>query len=94
MSKMLKTLEEKIEIQQKKLEQMLARKQQIEARQKSIERRKARQDDTRRKILAGAFFLELAGEYPLQAEFNGQTLDSFLKRDDDRALFGLMPVIR
>jgi predicted nucleic acid-binding Zn-ribbon protein len=42
MSKILKALEDSIENQQKKLEQMKARKQQIEARLKSAEKKRER----------------------------------------------------
>lgn len=93
MSKTLKALEESIELQQKKLAQMKARKQQIEARLRSAEKKRARQEDTRRKILAGAFLLDVAaGQDVLKLEINGRTLESFLTREDDRALFGLVSV--
>lgn len=92
MSKTLEALDASIENQQKKLEQMKARKQQIEARLKSAEKKRARQQDTRRKILAGAFFLEAARGGVLTVEVEGQTLESFLKRADDRELFGLKPL--
>jgi len=91
MSKTLEALDASIELQQKKLEQMKARKQQIESRLRAAERKRARQQDTRRKILAGAFLLDVAaGQDVLKLEVNGRTLESFLIREDDRALFGLM----
>jgi hypothetical protein len=87
MSKTLKTLDEKIEFQQKKLEQMKEKKQQLEAREKARLKALERKKDTRRKILAGAFFLEAAGKDAMNTTVNGKTLDQFLTRHDDRLLF-------
>jgi hypothetical protein len=50
---------------------------------------KKRAKDTRRKILAGAFVLDRASR---DDQYNGwlvKSLDGFLTRPDDRALFGL-----
>lgn len=87
MSKALENLDASIEAQKKRLEQLKARKQQIEARIKSAEKKQARKDYTRRKILAGAFFLEMAGEDVLNFVVNGKTLKEFLVRNDDKTLF-------
>jgi hypothetical protein len=87
MSKTLKTLDEKIDFQQKKLEQMKAKKQQLEAKEKSRLKALERKKDTRRKILAGAFFLEAAGKNAMTTSINGKNLEEFLKREDDRLLF-------
>jgi hypothetical protein len=87
MSKTLKTLDEKIEFQQKKLEQMKAKKQQLEAREKARLKALERKKDTRRKILAGAFFLEAAGKDAMSTAVNGKTLEEFLTRDDDKKIF-------
>ena len=89
MSQALVKLEASIEAQQKKLAQLKAHKQKIEARQKSKLQGAARQQDTRRKVLAGAMLLELMNKDPeLQKSMLGK-LSSFLTRDDDRKLFGL-----
>jgi len=87
MSKTLKTLDEKIEFQQKKLEQMKAKKQQLENREKTRLKALERKKDTRRKILAGAFFLEAAGKDAMSTAVNGKTLEEFLTRENDRKLF-------
>jgi hypothetical protein len=87
MSKTLKTLDEKIDFQQKKLDQMKAKKQQLEAREKSRLKAIERKKDTRRKILAGAFFLEYANNDAMSISINGKTLDEFLTRENDRLLF-------
>jgi hypothetical protein len=92
MSKALEKLDDSIETQQKKLDQLKARKQAVEARLRAEEKKRSRQQDTRRKILAGAFFLDAAGGFPLAVDVHGKTLEHFLTRDDDRALFGLLPL--
>ena len=74
---------EKLKAQRAKLE---ARIQAAESRAKASERKQ----DTRRKILLGAYYLE-------QIQRDGQMdeikkhLDGFLVRDSDRQLFGLPP---
>ena len=89
MSQVLAKLEASIEAQQKKLAQLKAHKQKIEARQKSKLQGAARQQDTRRKVLAGAMLLELMNmDAELQRSMLGK-LSAFLTRDDDRKLFGL-----
>jgi predicted RNase H-like nuclease (RuvC/YqgF family) len=90
MSKALENLDASIENQKKRLEQLKARKQQIEARLRSEEKKRARKEDTRRKILAGAFLLEMLGDEVLDFEVKGKTLKAFLIRSDDKALFGLV----
>ena len=89
MSQALAKLEASIEAHQKKLAQLKAHKQKIEARQKSRLQGAARQQDTRRKVLAGAMLLDLMNkDAELQKSMLGK-LSSFLTRDDDRKLFGL-----
>lgn len=73
------------------LAQVRAKKAQLEARkvQKLIKGQRA--DDTRRKILVGAMYLErMDRDADAKAKITAQ-LDNFLTRDDDRALFGLAP---
>lgn len=67
--------------------QLAARIASMEAREKSNERKK----DTRRKILIGAYYLEQARKMDTMNEL-ANTLDAYLTRESDRALFGL-PVI-
>ena len=54
-------------------------------------RSQARRDDTRRKILAGAWVLHEAGRSQAAAAKLRRDLDGFLERDRDRALFELEP---
>ncbi len=89
MSQTLSKLDASIEVQQKKLAQLKARKLRIEQREKSKLQGVARKQDTRRKVLAGAMLLELMAK---DAEFQKQMLgklSAFLVREDDRTLFGL-----
>lgn len=81
---MSKIHSKRIEDLEIKINQLKARKAAEEARI----RNKLKKDDTRRKILVGAYFMD-------QAERNGTTkelfkkLDGFLIRKADRELFGL-----
>lgn len=75
-----------------RLTKLLQRKQEIEkqiALKKSRMKANERAQDTRRKILAGAYFLEVA--YKDKADELKALLDGFLVRDNDRALFELPP---
>lgn len=77
-----------------KLEQLKEKQAQLAEQIKDIEAREKvaeRKNDTRRKVLVGAFYLDRAkkdGTYPaLKSE-----LDNYLKRKSDRALFNLPPL--
>lgn len=82
-------LQKKIETLETKLRQAKA----LAARKENAERKKAesiaRQIDTRRKVLIGAFML--AGDVnPIHlVNSQNQTLDQWLTRPDERQLFGL-----
>ncbi|MCP4749063.1 MAG: mobilization protein [Desulfobacteraceae bacterium] len=82
------------EIKSKKLDDIEKRINELKARKSAEEarlKRKVKKDDTRKKILIGAYFMD-------QAEKNGnmadliEKLDPFLTRKNDRELFGL-PVL-
>ena len=85
------TLEDKIAAETK-LKQLKAEQQKIKARKKAAEVQRKRQEDNRRKILAGAVLLARveAGEWP-QADFTAM-MDKGLTRKEDRLLFGLAVV--
>lgn len=72
---------EKLKAQKAALE---ARIQLAEARHKKLERKQ----DTRRKILVGAYYLEQAQKSNGFEQLKRQ-LDTFLVRESDRKLFGL-----
>ncbi|HHR1287494.1 TPA: mobilization protein [Legionella pneumophila] len=74
----------RLDVLKNKKEQLNAQIQKLEALQKA----RARKQDTRRKILIGAFFIDKATEEgALDALF--QQLDGYLKRNSDRELFGM-----
>lgn len=73
----------------KKLEERKAAIQQEINREKSKLDKAERAKDTRRKILVGAYCLELAEKDEATYKKLITGLDAFLSRDADRALFGL-----
>ncbi|EAT3826111.1 mobilization protein [Salmonella enterica subsp. enterica serovar Enteritidis] len=75
-----------------KLEEQRARINAEIQRVRAREQQQKRKEDTRRKVLVGAWILGKveSGEWPEQRLLDG--LDSYLDRDHDRALFGLPPI--
>jgi hypothetical protein len=72
----------------KKQEQLRAQIQKLESLEKSRDRKR----DTRRKILLGSYFLDKAGEEgTLDSLF--QQMENYLKRNTDRELFQLTPLV-
>jgi hypothetical protein len=85
-------LDERIETLQTRLRQLKARQVRLEARKRALASRRARKDDTRRKILAGAIVLAKVEQGVIDAATFTGWLDSALTRADDRALFELPPL--
>ena len=80
------------EIKSDNLDKLLQKKQKLEqqiASAKARMKKKERIEDTRKKILVGAYFLEV--KYKDKEEELVKLLDGFLVRDNDRELFGLAP---
>ena len=75
---------EELKDKQKKI---TAQIQQVEAREKTATRKK----DTRRKILIGSYYLDQSTDKNKMAEIE-KLMDGYLKRDNDRILFGLPPL--
>jgi len=69
-----------------KLEKQMKQLQQRIASEKAKVKAKERKDDTRRKILVGAYFME---KYENNMDELVKMIDSFLTRVKDRELFGL-----
>jgi len=88
MAALRKSPEEKIEELQQQERQLKARIQREKAKLKEAQRKA----DTRRKVIAGALALEHK-DATFQATLRG-LLDAHVKRDADRALFGLEPLPR
>ena len=82
-------LNEQISSLETKLKQLKVRKLRIDARARALASRRARKDDTRRKILIGAVVLARVEHGTLPAAELRTWLDAALTRADDRALFGL-----
>ena len=82
-------IEERIETLKERLKQLETRKTRAEARKRALASRRARKDDTRRKILAGAIVLTKADQGELDPKLLRAWLDQALTRADDRALFEL-----
>lgn len=91
---MANSIDERIEKLQERLKQQKAKAEAQIARLQAAKTKKSRADETRKKILLGALILK---KFENDAELEKTTkieLDSFLVRDDDRALFGLEPLQR
>ena len=78
---------QRIENLEKKIKRLRARKAAEEAKLKQ----QAKKEDTRRKILIGAYYLNEAEKSDTTAELY-RRMDGFLIRDNDRELFGLPPL--
>jgi hypothetical protein len=66
-----------------------ARQARAETRKRALLSRRARKDDTRKKILAGAIVLAQADQGRADPKLFRSWLDQGLTRADDRALFDL-----
>lgn len=86
------TIEEQIERAKQRVKQLEARKKQIEVRKIHLLVKGRRSNDTRRKILAGALVLDMMEKDEATKQRFLDRLDKYLKRADDRALFGLNPL--
>lgn len=89
---MATTLEDRIKAQEEKLKQLKALKQKQEAQKRAAEAKKARSDDTRRKVLIGAMVLDHMSKNDATKNSIMDKLNAHLTRPDDRALFNLKPV--
>lgn len=88
----MKSLEQRVKEAEEKLKQLKTRQQMTEARQRAAMAKKLRADDTRRKVLVGAMFLERMGKDQDAKSKVVLQLNHWLTRPDDRALFGLQPL--
>ena len=84
---MAKLTKHRLERLMEQREKLNARIQSAEARLKSSERKQ----DVRKKILVGAYYLDEAAKNDNMDEIKS-LMDKYLKRDLDRALFGLHPL--
>jgi hypothetical protein len=82
-------MDERIGKMEVRLRELKARQARMEARRRSLLSRQSRREDTRRKILIGAVVMAKVEQGQLDDAQLRQWLDGALKRNDDRALFGL-----
>ena len=82
-------IDERIASLEERLQQLKVRQARAEARKRALASRRARKDDTRRKILIGAVVQAKVEQGVLKNEVLREWLDFALTRTDDRALFGL-----
>ena len=80
---------DRIESLEERLKKLKAKHQQIEARKRTLSSRRARREDTRRKILVGAIVLAKVDQGVIEASTLRGWLKGALKRPDDRSLFDL-----
>ena len=85
----ISVLDEKIKKQQERLKQLKAQKQALEAKEKKRIAEQQRKEDTRKKILLGAYLLKKMGESEVNNQRILAELDEYLVEPRDRALFGL-----
>ena len=82
-------IDERIETLETKLKQLKLQQQRKEARARTVAAKRARGEELRRKILAGAVVLAKVDEGSFDGEVLRGWMDEALTREDDRALFGL-----
>lgn len=82
-------LNDKIQKQQERLKQLKAQKLALEAKEKKRIAEQQRKEDTRKKILLGAYLLKKMGESEVNNQRILAELDEYLVEPRDRALFGL-----
>lgn len=78
----------RLDVLKKKQDQLKAQIQKLESLDKSRERKR----DTRRKILLGSYFIEKANEEGTLDSLY-QQMEHYLKRNTDRELFQLTPLV-
>ena len=84
-------LNEKIEKQLEKLNQLKAQKQAIEAREKKKISEQQRKEETRKKILLGSMILKKMNDETEKKKILAE-LNEYLTEDRDRKLFNMLPV--
>jgi hypothetical protein len=82
-------LNDKIQKQQERLKQLKAQKLALEAKEKKRIAEQQRKEDTRKKILLGAYLLKKMEESEANRQRILADLDEYLIEPRDRALFGL-----
>lgn len=85
--------QKQIEALQARLARLQAEHRAAEARARAAASRATRAQDTRRKVLAGAYLLDLLGvDGVARLSLQGRRFGDWLARADERALFNLPPL--
>ena len=87
----INALNEKIEKQLEKLNQLKAQKQAIEARENKKISEQQRKEETRKKILIGSMMLKKMEDEAEKIKILAE-LNKYLTEDRDRKLFNMLPV--
>ena len=87
----INALNEKIEKQLEKLNQLKAQKQAIAAREKKKISEQQRKEETRKKILIGSMMLKKMEDEAEKIKILAE-LNKYLTEDRDRKLFNMLPV--
>jgi len=87
----LNILNEKIEKQLEKLNQLKAQKQAIEAREKKKISEQQRKEETRKKILLGSYLLNKMKNEEEEKQILAE-LNEYLTEDRDRKLFNMLAI--
>ena len=82
-------LSDRIATLEDRLRELKTRQQRMEARKRTLLSQRERRDDTRRKILLGAWVLTQVERGEMSRDSLRAALSQFLIRSDDRQLFGL-----
>jgi hypothetical protein len=82
-------LSDRITTLEDRLRELKTRQQRMEARKRTLLSQRERRDDTRRKILLGAWVLAQIERGEMSRDSLRTALSQFLTRPDDRQLFGL-----
>ena len=80
-------LDERIQKHEEKLKQLKAQQQALQAREKKKLAEQQRSDDTRRKILLGAYMLKKMGDSDFEKQKILAELNEYLTEPRDRRLF-------
>ena len=83
------TAQQELTEAERRLSQLKGRQERLESRLRYLQSAKARKDETRRKILAGAILLAKVDAGEFDSRMFKRWLDRALTRKDDRELFGL-----
>ena len=88
------TIEERIKALEERLKQEKARKAQIEARKRAAAAKLQRSQDTRKKVLVGAWLMNIMSKDGVTAQnlsIGQHRLSDYITRDEDRKVLGLEP---